>query len=210
MKVMHSPGLVVALLLTGTSAASAWQLGSFRSVATAKIEADSSIIWAPDRPLARGDFRSAVPDAPGEVGAVTASGMMHAIECDANHLEYAVYALFQPRASWTRPGALLDTPVGVRELAHEQGHFDLTEIAARRFRAELRTFRAPCDSAVKAFNALAEAADAGLIARQTQYDSETVHSTNVPEQARWLAIIRAELDSIPAGTVWNSRKYWKQ
>lgn len=206
---IHCLVLVVALLASGTRVAAAWQLGSFRSVAIAKIEADSSIIWAANRPLVRSDFKGPVPDAPGEVGAVTSSGMMHAIECDAAHLEYAVYALFQPRASWTRPQVLLDTPLGARELAHEQGHFDLTEIAARQFRAELRTLRARCDSAVKMFSSMAEAADARLVARQTQYDTETVHSTNVAEQARWLAMIRAELDSIPAGAVWNSRKYWK-
>lgn len=209
-------GFLKSLLLAAALAAAparvgaAWQLGSLNSAVNAKITADSALVWAGDRPLVRADFRAPVPDAPSEVAAVTASGMLHAIACDAAHLEYAVYALFMPGSSWTRPEALLDGPAGVHELAHEQGHFDLTEIAARQLRADLKRFNVACDSATSAFELVAQAADDRLVALQRRYDDETTHATVPAEQERWLAWIRTTLDTLPAGTVWTSRKYWKR
>lgn len=202
--------LAVVLHSAGANAAAARQLGSVRAAAIAQIEADSSIVWSAERPLVRTDFKGPVPAFPGDTGALTVSGLLHAIECDAKRLEYAVYALFQPSGSWTRPEVMRDGPVGARELAHEQGHFDLTELEARRFRAELLTFNVPCESAVAAFEAIAQAAEVRLLARQRLYDTETIHAFNGAEQERWLGIIRAELDSVPAGTIWTSRKFSKR
>ena len=202
--------LATILAVVASGEGSSQQVGSLRSAVNAKIEADGSLIWSAGRPLVRGDFIGPVPDSVGQFAAVTASGILHAIACDRAHVEYVIYALFSPTGSWTLPDALLDTPAGARPLAHEPGHFDLTEIAARQLRAQLKQFNVPCDSATAAFGALAEAADVRLLELQTRYDDETTHAMVPAEQARWLAWIRATLDSIPAGEPWTSRKYWKQ
>lgn len=198
---------VLAALMPGDGASQ--QLGSLRSAVSARIEADGSLIWSPNRPLVRADFAGPVSGDDDRFAATTVSAVLHAIACDQAHVEYVIYAVFSPTASWTLPEALLNTPLGAHQLAHEQGHFDITEIAARRFRAELQKFSVPCDSATAVFERMAAATDAWILAKQTQYDKETNHSLKKAEQQRWLAWIKATLDSIPAGEPWNSRKYWK-
>ncbi len=198
-----------ALAVAAVRVSAAQQLGSLKSAVDARVGSQGLLVWAGDRPLARGDFRGIVPADTSALGAVSAVGLLHAIICDAKHFEFAVVPFFIPDSSWTRPEVLRNDARGAYELAHEQGHFDLTEISARQLRAELAHFNVACDSATDVFTTIADAAVARHAALQVQYDNETVHALKVPEQERWLAMIKALLDTVPAGTAVTNRKYWK-
>jgi len=81
-------------------------------------------------------------------------------------------------------------------LAHEQGHFDIEEIYARRLRKDLtlatfstrtfqKTFKTICDNGIKQ-----------LDKAQEKYDKETNHSKNKEVQQQWLASIKKQLEEV--------------
>lgn len=85
-------------------------------------------------------------------------------------------------------------------LAHEQGHFDLTEVVARELRVELLDLEGTGairgDAAVDLQSRVDEAFAAALARMdriQQQYDGETVHGTKKKKQRQWLADIRERL-----------------
>jgi hypothetical protein len=85
-------------------------------------------------------------------------------------------------------------------LAHEQGHFDLTETVARELRAELTALegRGPtADTAALDLKDQVDTAFAGALQRldrvQASYDGETRHGTRKRVQRRWLREIEERL-----------------
>ena len=209
--------LLRLLLLTPTLAALSGTLCAPTSAQEpSSVEADLradqlkrlGITWDPARPLVWADFLGPPPSTPGLEGALTSSGMLYALQCDRKHLEYGVLTIFEPTESWVKPVVLEEPAQSDRILPHEQGHFDISEIGARLFRADLRTFVVPCVAADTAFATIAQAAFARAQALETRYDEETVHGTVASAQAHWLAWIRATLDSLSfVDSPWTTRKY---
>jgi len=85
-------------------------------------------------------------------------------------------------------------------LEHEQIHFALTEIQARRLEAAMREFRLRTDDPQAAgdelgrhYNALLESARDELLRAATRFDEETSGSYEPERQARWRARVEAEL-----------------
>jgi hypothetical protein len=100
--------------------------------------------------------------------------------------------------SWWNPGKV---PVpAAYVLEHEQIHFALTEIAARRLAARLREVGLRTDSPESAgaelqkrFDALLDASRAELLRTSTEFDEDTSGSYQPDRQARWLARVESEL-----------------
>jgi hypothetical protein len=85
-------------------------------------------------------------------------------------------------------------------LEHEQIHFALTELVARRLGARLREVRLRTDSPAsgsaelqKRYDALLDASRAELLDTATEFDEDTSGSYQPERQARWLARVRSEL-----------------
>jgi len=85
-------------------------------------------------------------------------------------------------------------------LEHEQIHFALTEIQARRLSAEMREARLRTDAPHSAaaelerrYHALLEAAMAELLRTSTEFDEDTSGGYEPERQARWLARVESEL-----------------
>ena len=155
------------------------------------------LAWDSRRPLRWTDFRAAPPDTDQKEAAQTSSGFVYGLQCDDTYLEYGVLAVFQPDSSWVRPSVRSDSLQSF-VLPHEQGHFDIAEIAARLFRRELRELRVPCSSVRSTVSRMVQAADLRERALQQRYDNETVHGTRAKEQAQWLEHISRTLDSLSA------------
>jgi hypothetical protein len=114
-------------------------------------------------------------------------------------------AVVEPAKCWTTQ------PESLRVLDHEQGHFDLTEIAARRTQKHFaglvlnrkaaangrdrRAAERTLDAQIK--KAMNELYD-GLATAQKTYDEETRHGTAILAQSRHRAWQRAELEK-PTG-----------
>ena len=81
----------------------------------------------------------------------------------------------------------------VRALRHEQTHFDLAEVHARRIRRYFAELMAPCRLSTNDLAASATRIGRDEKAAQAQYDSETDHGRNLTQQARWNKDVASEL-----------------
>ena len=151
---------------------------------------DEAIRWDPGYRLTWDDFRADPPQSQ-RVAATTASGISYSYRTNGPsgkyRLDYEVGAYFYPERSWYHP-ELCDSVV----LSHEQLHFDISELYARRMRDILgsRTF----DGNVRAeVRKIFERINRELSEFQNRYDEETDFSRDHQAQARWNEQIAARL-----------------
>lgn len=146
---------------------------------------EANLDWKAERPLTWSDFQGTVPQNT-EFAAHTTTE----IGMDAKYMgtlvqmkgTYDVYARFIKAESWAKPGERNRT---ASILKHEQLHFDITELHARKLRADLEQLRTG-DRSLKqevqhAFNVRNEEA-ANL---QRKYDRETDHGLRTEIQKAW-------------------------
>jgi hypothetical protein len=175
------------------------------------------IEWSPTRRLAKEDFQGRVP-----VQAVNSSlSFLHietSWECVVGELIASARATFDPTRSWWRTsygniwGSAGDRTSASRAqmqarrsvltldrqlLDHEQLHFDLAELAARKIRKRFEGFRESCldgdDPAP--IQAMVAEVDRELQEEQHRYDRETNHGVNVRMQDQWRRKVQALLKS---------------
>jgi hypothetical protein len=170
------------------------------------------IEWLPDRPLTIRDFKGKVPPRASETSlswvAVEASW-----ECEGGTATSRVRAVFDPNRSWWREinqnlWSRADDPplAGARDdggrglLAHEQLHFDLTELWARRIRAALEKLPDACRSpgTLRALEGAIDQMEHDWQDEQKRFDAETGHGLDAPRQKTWAArIAKALKESYP-------------
>jgi len=152
-----------------------------------------SIPWDPNRKLTWDDFKGPVP--PDAVpSATTASGISYRYSANLMHhevnLDFEVTAYFYPEESWYK-AELCDTHI----LQHEQLHFDISEVFARRMRAKLRqtSFTEDVKSEIRKIysETLKELEDL-----QDKYDWETNFSRNTEAQELWNTRIKEALERL--------------
>lgn len=143
---------------------------------------EEAIAWNPGRKLSWEDFRGK-PFETAWAAATTASGISYEYSGQATdngyELHFNVGAYFYPDKSWYQP-KLCDHEV----LQHEQLHFDISELYARKFRAELAKTR--FSKEVKAeVKAIYKKVLQELSAFQSRYDHETNYSRDREKQQAW-------------------------
>ena len=102
-------------------------------------------------------------------------------------LVYQVTCNFSKQKSW----GLLKTDY---ILAHEQGHFDITEIAARRLHGALIQYEFKADRYKQDINALYRIIVKDKENMQAEYDHITDHSRNRRLQREWQEKIKMMLE----------------
>lgn len=183
-----------------------------RPTATPRPEGPD-VYWSPSRKLTWNDFQG-VPDVEDAAAlSSTGVGFNTAVQagctaqgdytCTASATNVRISAQFNKKESWVRPEARGDASV----LNHEQLHFDITELFARKLRqtiggigsrsATASTPTAAQDQAVAELNAaLDEAYNTNTNEQQgmqNQYDAETDHGRNEGAQSSWNQQIRSQL-----------------
>jgi hypothetical protein len=171
--------------------------------------------WSATRPLRWGDFHG-VPRQGGDEAAKTAYGIYYAWKCRGRAFEFRAVAAFHTQESWVQPAVVSDSAEGPRTLGHEQTHFDIAEVYARRMRRHFRELgggggggrppprgpgrrprRAPPPQPCAQSDADLSAAAQRLLeeekAMQRRYDAETAHGLRRREQAAWETEIRRQL-----------------
>lgn len=159
---------------------------------SAQEEGVEVIPWSLERSLTWADFKGEVPkDA--MASAITASGISYRYSANLMfnevNLDFEVNCYFYPENSWYKP-QLCDSTV----LAHEQLHFDITELFARKLRRRLReaTFSDNVKAEVRdIYNKILKQ----LNAYQERYDWETDFSRKTIAQLRWQKMIWNELET---------------
>ena len=177
-------------------------------VAQTQSAYDKGLIeWSASRKLTRRDFKGKIPSRGPET-----SNSWVAIEANWECREglgvSTVRAVFDPARSWwkdTIPGPWpnLDEPSllvsqddgGRGLLAHEQLHFDLTEVWARKVRAQLAGLSATCKTHenIRRMERAVDDLEHELEVEQKRYDKETANGTDSGRQSAWEQKIRKAL-----------------
>ena len=115
-------------------------------------------------------------------------------KCETQKLSVKVYALFIPDFSWVRESAIKNKAV----LAHEQLHFDIVEVFARRLRKQLQQLKATHNDYQKLTDREKRKTLRALRSVQEDYDQETSGGNKIMTQQKWKNKIDnnlAELDT---------------
>lgn len=161
---------------------------------TKQVKAEGSLIWSTRR-LTWKEFHGK-PRMGTSTAAQTSSGVTYIVECHGDEFRYAILATFSPVESWVRPDIPPNRKATVHTLKHEQTHFDITEVFARRLRKAFESATGFCPNhpkdARKVFDRLSrESQDT-----QSRYDDETAHGMSLDAQTRWSRSVGASLDSL--------------
>jgi hypothetical protein len=152
-----------------------------------KIPKNDVIVWRKGIQLQWEDFKG--PKLHKNSVASTTYDILKKITAGSNRCTIEITAVFLPYQSWhskNRTEKLI--------LVHEQKHFDIAELFARKLRKKLQgeTFYDVADLEAK-LDYLYAGNDKEMDVYQDLYDSETDHSRNIEQQKKWNEKIESEL-----------------
>ena len=137
------------------------------------------IPWQAERRLTWNDFVKKRDNGQNGLKALTTAGIGVEFECTGPEPKVLVTCHFKKKESWTR------TTESDALLAHEQLHFDATELFARKLRKKLTELNDPCSKGSGRVQGIYNSNFKELHDYQEQYDKQTKHGLNAKEQAEW-------------------------
>ena len=146
---------------------------------------DDHIKWQEDRKLTWDDFKAA-PLKIGNTAAMTTTHLGFSYNITNGKITYRIECRFEKKKSW---GLVKNEWV----LKHEQGHFDVAEIFARRLNKSISEYQFNKNSFQKDLDAIYKSVVAEKEKYQQQYDDETDYSRIKQKQEEWLKKIEGEL-----------------
>jgi len=142
--------------------------------------------WSASRRLTWNDYKAS-PDPESDAAASTTSVLAIEYNISSSSFGYKIESRFSKTRSW----GLYKTDY---ILSHEQGHFDIAEIFARKLNKKMseykfnkRTYQQDLN---KIYNDILDEKEE----MQNEYDKETNHSINKEKQKEWLKKIKEKLD----------------
>ncbi|MDO6473399.1 DUF922 domain-containing protein [Maribacter sp. 1_MG-2023] len=155
----------------------------FALLTISNVQSQEVVSWEPNFRFTWSDFKGAAPIT-SRAAATTASGITYRFstfyENNELQVDYKVFAYFYPTKSWYKPKLCNDDT-----LLHEQLHFDITELYARKLRKQLAGTKFTKNVKEEIRN-IYKATIRQLNDFQNKYDSETNYSRNLPVQERWV------------------------
>jgi len=147
--------------------------------------------WRDDLKLTWNDFKG-TKNIQSDAVAVTASGITFGYSVRKANLKIvdftvSVEAHFYSEKSWVVK-ALANDYI----LAHEQLHFDITELHVRKFRQQISTVKVSQHLGSE-LDRLHKNINKELAAMQNQYDTESNNSINKEAQTKWITFVKNEL-----------------
>jgi predicted secreted Zn-dependent protease len=146
---------------------------------------EDSIKWQEDRKLTWNDFR-AEPLKMGSTAAMTTTHLGFSYNVSNGKVTYKIDCRFEKNKSW----------VLVKNdwiLKHEQGHFDIAEIFARKLNQLTAEYQFNRNSFQKDLDVIYKSVVDEKERFQQQYDDETDYSRNKNNQEEWFKKIESEL-----------------
>ena len=158
------------------------------------IQEEPVILWDEDYKLNWSDFKAA-PRNLGDAVATTASGITFGFSIKEQNgrvigFTTSVKAHFYPEHSWYKKDF-----ASPNVLAHEQLHFDITELFVRKFRQRIMRLTVS-NNIKKDLQKLRETIEKELAIMQDAYDFETNFSRQKDSQKKWQAFIEFELNKL--------------
>lgn len=162
-------------------------LGLFIIIFASSADSDDVIYWSSDYRLTWDDFEGEPRYDYEAISALTSSGIIHYKGCRDGEIIFKVQAYFEKGESWVKEEALTD-----HHLVHEQIHFDITELAARRLRKSLKKRKFKCGEEVDFENFVNSFID-NWKTEQNAFDLMSRHSLNKEQQQEWFYKVAMEL-----------------
>ena len=155
---------------------------------------EESILWNETRRLEWSDFKGN-PNFNSDAAAITASGLTFDFTATTTSIRLidftaTVEAHFYPGKSWYKKDR-----VNRIVLAHEQLHFDITELYARKLRKQIDEASFSVDIKQEISN-LHSKINKELKAFQNKYDSESDYSRSIESQKKWQIFVKHELSKL--------------
>lgn len=157
-------------------------------------EKETTIVWSESYKLTWDDFQG-TPKINKEAVAVTASGITFGYSI--NKLDDKIVAFtteigayFYPKKSWYKLEQATE-----HILKHEQLHFDITELFARKFRQQVTTLQLS-NNLPNQLKALHKAISKEVAEYQDAYDKATNCSRNIEKQLEWEHHVKQELEKL--------------
>lgn len=148
------------------------------------------IPWKADRKLTWADFK-AKPLLGTDNAALTSSNINFSFGYGTKGFTYSISCNFDKSRSWAR----VKTDY---ILAHEQAHFDIAEIFARKLNRDLSKYKYNEKTASNDINKIYETLMTDHHQMQLLYDRETNHSISEDKQKEWLKKVNEQLKSLDA------------
>lgn len=146
------------------------------------------IEWSPSRKLTWEDFK-APPDAASTNAALTSSSINVEFGYDEEELQFNIKCSFDKNKSWVR---IRNNTI----LLHEQGHFDIAELHARKLNKALKAYHFNAKTVSNDVNRIYDSVMTLHHAAQNEYDKETDFSRNKEKQTLWLKKIADDLQGL--------------
>ena len=147
------------------------------------------IDWSAAYRLQWDDFKAS-PDKSSPNAALTSTAIKFDFSYNGRALDYHISCQFDKTQSW---GRVKNDYI----LSHEQGHFDIAEIYARKLNKLLKEYTVTnVNRLSKEVNKLYENTMRQLHDMQVKYDAETNFSINTEKQNEWLKKISLELKEL--------------
>jgi hypothetical protein len=156
-----------------------------------QIRQHDAIEWKPGIKIGWKDFK-AKPDLKSPYYANTNSGIQYELFAQGDTAWLTIKAVFNSYKSWAK----LDNKISDTLLRHEQLHFDITELFARKFRSRLAALKVHPNKINETFEKTRLEIDKESDKYQDQYDSETEHAMNYERQSWWDRKITADIRAL--------------
>ncbi len=152
---------------------------------------EKQLVWDSAYRLSWSDFKGQ-PQENVDAVAITASGLSSSFSARTSPTRlvdytYTVIAHFYPEKSWFKPGKVNEIV-----LAHEQLHFDITELNARKLRQNIAEFNFTLNIKPE-MNFLVDKANKDLAIMQELYDDQSNYSMSIEAQKKWQIYVKNEL-----------------
>ena len=164
-------------------------LGLMADATAQQHKCKDCIEWSEDKKLKWSDFK-ARPNRLSSNAALTDSGMSIGLKCDGTTSEVTIQCFFDRSKSWTKNNE------SKYLLAHEQLHFDITELFVRKLRKQLAALNNDCNKLSQKVQEYYDNNYKEFVAYQQRYDSESNHSLNKEKQKYWEAKVTRELNEL--------------
>ncbi len=168
-KLMSVKSIIALLLLN---------LGCIYCYAQNDLPTDSLIEWQRNRLLKESDFKSKVPKDSKSEASTSARISFSSYTISRGKYGFIIKAYFSPYKSWSRP--YMDSII----LMHEQFHFNIAELVARKMRACIRGVETNNHN-IKKYTSSIDSTLNELGILNKRYDRETEHGTLVEQQIEW-------------------------
>ena len=144
-----------------------------------------TLYWSKERKLTWDDFHG-VPDTTTIGMAGTSSGFwFRSFYTTDTTLEFVVSTIFFKKHSWVKT----NWDKTAYALNHEQRHFDITEVYARKLRQAFKSYKLNKATVIKDCDKFYNSLRIERDKMQAVYDMETKHSLNISKQKEWDAKI---------------------